>query len=92
LLGICAGPSQSASRSMVVRLAPPDQIGKYFGLFALSGKATSFVAPMTVGILLGVLGDRWAYGAIIAFLVVGLILLTRVREQREQSNSVIVDK
>ena len=92
LLGICAGPSQSASRSMIARLAPPDQIGKYFGLFALSGKATSFLAPMTIGILLGVLGDRWAYGAIIVFLVVGLVLLTGVREQREPGASVLVDE
>ena len=87
LLGICAGPSQSASRSMVARLAPEDQIGKYFGLFALSGKATSFLAPMTIGILLGLLGDRWAYGAIIVFLVVGLALLTLVHEERDGASA-----
>jgi MFS transporter, UMF1 family len=84
-LGIFAGPSQAASRSMIARLAPPNQIGKYFGLFALSGKATSFLAPLLIGISLGTLGDRWAYGVILVFLIVGLILLAGVREERETS-------
>lgn len=84
-LGVFAGPSQAASRSMVARLAPAEQIGKYFGLFALSGKATSFLAPFTIGLLLGIVGDRWAYGAILAFFLVGLILLFGVREEREPS-------
>ena len=83
MLGLCAGPSQSASRSLIARIAPPDQLGKYFGLFALSGKATSFLAPLSVGILLGMVGDRWAYGVILVFLAVGLILLVGVREQAE---------
>jgi UMF1 family MFS transporter len=83
MLGLCAGPSQSASRSLIARIAPPAQLGKYFGLFALSGKATSFLAPLSVGILLGMVGDRWAYGVILVFLAVGLILLAGVREQAE---------
>ena len=80
-LGVFAGPSQAASRSLIARIAPPEEIGKYFGLFALSGKATSFVAPATIGALLGVVGDRWAYGAILVFLALGLVILSGVREE-----------
>jgi UMF1 family MFS transporter len=47
-IGLVAGPLQAASRSNLVRLAPPDAIGQYFGLFALSGKVTSFVGPLLV--------------------------------------------
>ena len=82
-LGIFAGPSQAASRSMIARLAPPDQIGKYFGLFALSGKATSFLAPFLIGVLLAYVGDRWSYGVILLFLFIGMILLAGVREEQE---------
>ncbi|MEM7407934.1 MAG: MFS transporter [Pseudomonadota bacterium] len=82
-LGVFAGPAQASSRSLIARIAPPDEIGKYFGLFALSGKATSFVAPLSVGALLGVVGDRWAYGVILVFLVLGLVLLIGVREESE---------
>lgn len=80
LLGVCAGPAQSASRTLIARLAPPEERGRFFGLFALSGKATSFVAPASIGILLGVVGDRWAYAVILVFIAIGLALLVGVRE------------
>lgn len=83
-LGVFAGPAQASSRSLIARIAPPAELGKYFGLFALSGKATSFIAPLSVGALLAVVGDRWAYGVILVFLVLGLILLVGVREEVEQ--------
>ncbi len=38
-IGLVAGPLQAASRSLLVRIAPPASIGQYFGLFALSGKS-----------------------------------------------------
>ena len=44
-MGIFMGPAQSASRSLLGKLAPQDQIGEMFGLFALSGKVTSFLGP-----------------------------------------------
>ncbi len=82
LLGAFAGPSQSASRTLIARLAPPEDIGKYFGLFALSGKATSFLAPLMIGLLLTRVDERFAYSVILLFLAVGLILLAGVRETR----------
>jgi MFS transporter, UMF1 family len=85
-LGAFAGPSQAASRSLIARIAPAEEVGKYFGLFAMSGKATSFVAPATIGALLGILGDRWAYGAILVFLLLGLVLLIGVHEAPDDQN------
>lgn len=83
LVGICAGPVQSSSRALITKIAPDAQAGKYFGLFALSGKATSFAAPLAIGLLLGIAGDRWAYSSILIFIAVGLALLVGVREERE---------
>jgi UMF1 family MFS transporter len=51
LIGAVAGPLQAASRSLLVRLAPPQRIGQCFGLFALSGKVTSFIGPTLVAVV-----------------------------------------
>lgn len=83
LLGIVAGPAQAASRSMVSRLAPPEQIGKYYGLFALSGKATSWAAPVAIATVTGLTDERLGMLVIPVFIAVGLLLLLRVAEQRD---------
>jgi len=84
LLGVVAGPAQAASRSMVARLAPPEQIGQYFGLFSLSGKVTSFVAPFAIGVVTAATMDaRLGVSVILVFLLLGLILLIPVKEYRD---------
>ena len=49
LIGLAAGPLQAAARTLLVRLAPRGRITQFFGLFALSGKVTSFSGPLLVG-------------------------------------------
>ncbi|MBT6093699.1 MAG: MFS transporter, partial [Rhodospirillaceae bacterium] len=44
-LGLFVGPAQAASRSMMARLAPAQMRTEFFGLYALSGKATAFMGP-----------------------------------------------
>ncbi|WP_417519489.1 MFS transporter [Minwuia sp.] len=84
VLGVVAGPAQAASRSMVARLAPPDQLGQYFGLFSLSGKVTAFLAPFAIArVTAGTESVRAGVSVILIFLVVGLIILATVREQRD---------
>ena len=46
VLGIFVGPTQAASRSLMVHLAPTKFRTEFFGLFSLSGKATAFVGPI----------------------------------------------
>jgi len=46
LVGLGMGPNQSASRTLLARLAEGGRSAEYFGLFALSGKATVWVAPL----------------------------------------------
>ncbi len=50
IVGLFAGPNQSASRSLMGRLTPPDKINEFYGFFAFSGKLTSFLGPMLLGI------------------------------------------
>ncbi|TMV61850.1 MFS transporter, partial [Thioclava sp. BHET1] len=44
LIGACAGSMQAASRTMMVRQANPARMTEAYGLYALSGQATSFIA------------------------------------------------
>jgi MFS transporter, UMF1 family len=80
LIGMAGGPLQAASRSLLIRLAPKDRIAQYFGLFALTGRVTSFVGPLLIGVVTTVTASQKAGMAVLVlFFVVGLALLSRVR-------------
>jgi MFS transporter, UMF1 family len=80
LIGLVAGPLQAASRSLLVRTAPPEAIGQYFGLFALSGKVTSFAGPILVALATQAFGLQQA-GLAVLFVMfgAGLLVLSRMR-------------
>ena len=80
-LGTFIGPAQAASRSLAVRLAPPGEVGKVFGLYALTGRAVSFIGPAVYGwVTEATHSQRAGLAAILTLLMIGLALLTRVRE------------
>ena len=79
LIGLFAGPAQAASRTLMARLAPPKLTTEFFGLYALSGKATAFAAPLAVSAATAALASQRAgLAVLIVFLVVGGGLLIRV--------------
>jgi MFS transporter, UMF1 family len=81
LIGACGGPLQAASRTLLIRMAPKDRIAQYFGLFALTGKVTSFIGPLLIGIITAVTESQKAGMAVLVlFFVAGLALLARVRD------------
>lgn len=49
LVGAAGGALQSSSRTMLVRQVAADRQTEGFGLYALAGKATSFLAPLLIG-------------------------------------------
>lgn len=80
LIGAVAGPLQAASRTLLVRLAPPENIGECFGLFALSGKITSFAAPTTVAIVTALTqSQRAGVAVLVVFFGMGAVLVAGVR-------------
>jgi UMF1 family MFS transporter len=80
LIGAAGGPLQAASRTLLIRLAPRERIAQYFGLFALTGKVTSFVGPLLIGVITEVSESQKAGMAVLVlFFVAGLALLGRVR-------------
>ena len=81
LIGAAGGPLQAASRTLLIRLAPQDRIAQYFGLFALTGKVTSFVGPLLIGLVTAVTESQKAGMAVLVpFFAIGLVLLARVRD------------
>jgi len=81
LIGMAGGPLQAASRTLLIRLAPRDRIAQFFGLFALTGKVTSFIGPLLIGVVTAVTASQKAGMAVlVGFFVVGLALLARVRQ------------
>lgn len=78
-IGIAAGPLQAASRTMLVRLAPKDQLAQFFGLLALSGKLTSFLGPFLVATVTALtLNQKAGVSVLLAFFLIGGLLLLRV--------------
>lgn len=78
LVGTAFGPVQASSRSYLARSVSADEAGRYFGLYALSGRATSFLAPASVATITLATGSaRIGMMALVAFLAVGLLILLR---------------
>ena len=82
LIGAAGGPLQAASRTLLIHMAPKDRVAQYFGLFALTGKVTSFVGPLLIGVITAVTESQKAGMAVlVVFFVAGQALLARVREE-----------
>ena len=81
LIGLVAAPVQAATRSLLARLAPADRMTQYFGLFAFSGKATAFLAPLLIAAITQATGSqRWGVAVTAAFLIGGILLMGPVRD------------
>ena len=82
-LGIFVGPAQAAGRTMMAKLAPPAMETEMFGLYALSGRAVSFVGPLTLAWATESFeSQRAGMATIVLLLALGLVLLCAVREER----------
>lgn len=78
LIGVAFGPVQASARSYMALSVHPDEAGRYFGLYALSGRATSFLAPLSVAVVTSATGSaRLGMMTLAVFLLVGLFLLIR---------------
>ena len=82
LIGAAGGPLQAASRTLLIHMAPKDRVAQYFGLFALTGRVTSFVGPLLIGVITAVTESQKAGMAVlVVFFLAGLMLLRRVKEE-----------
>ena len=77
LLGLMVGPNQSCSRSLMSRLTPKEKQNEFFGFFALTGKATSFLGPLLFGVVTKLHSQQLALWVVIVLLLIGFVLFNR---------------
>ena len=84
-IGASGGGIYSASRSMMVRHTDPSRPTEAFGLFALAGKATAFLAPLLIGTFTYFLNDtRLGFAPIVGLFILGMFLLRWVNPDGDQ--------
>ncbi len=86
VIGAAGGALQSASRTMMVRQGDPERMTEAFGLYALAGKATSFIAPLGVGIVTALTGsEQIGVIPLVVLFLLGLVLLGWVKPDRDRA-------
>jgi UMF1 family MFS transporter len=82
VIGAAGGALQAASRTMLVRQARPGRMTEAFGLYALAGKATAFLAPTLIGAVTA-LSQSQQVGVlpVAALFTLGLVLLVWVKPE-----------
>ena len=76
ILGLFIGPCQSAARVWMAKRVPAEHTASMFGLFAFSGKVTSFIGPLLYGWLVVFTGhERSGMAIVIILLLLGYFLL-----------------
>ena len=90
ICGVCIGGAggavYSASRSMMVRHTHPDRPAEAFGLFALSGKATAFLAPASISLFTILTGNvQLGFLPVIFLFLIGLFLLRWVNKEGDRA-------
>ena len=90
ILGSGLGGVAVTDRLLLLRLAPPAQIGEMFGLYGLAGKASAVIGPLVYGAIIGLLQPslgrdayRIAILSLLVLMVVGFLIVRRVPEGRE---------
>ncbi len=80
LLCVFIGPTQSAARTLMLRLAADGKEGVAFGLYTTAGRAVSFLAPWLFYTFIDVFGtDRAGLVGLCVVLVAGLAAMLAVR-------------
>jgi UMF1 family MFS transporter len=77
LLGTMIGPNQSCSRSFMSQIIPIEKKNEFFGFFALTGKATSFLGPLLFGIITTLHSQQFALLSVVVFFILGYIIFNR---------------
>ncbi|MDO4761033.1 MAG: MFS transporter [Corynebacterium sp.] len=83
ILCLFVGPIQSSSRTFLSRMAPAGHEGQMFGLYATTGRAVSWLAPLAFTAFVWIFGtDRAGILGIGLVLLAGAGVLIFVREPR----------
>lgn len=83
LLCLFIGPTQSSARTLLLRMAAEGMEGVAFGLYTMTGRAVSFLAPWLFSVFVDVFhSDRAGMGGLCTVLLLGLLAMLGVRVPR----------
>jgi UMF1 family MFS transporter len=87
LIGAAGGTLQSSSRTMMVFHTSPDRATEAFGLYALSGKATAFIAPFAIAFATTLSGSQriGISAPLILLFLVGMVIMVWVKPMGERA-------
>lgn len=86
LIGAAGGSLQAASRTMLVQQGDKDRMTEAFGLYALVGKSTAFLAPAAITILTDITQSQHIgiFVPVIVLFLIGFILLQFVHTPQDE--------
>jgi UMF1 family MFS transporter len=83
LVAIFITAAYANSRTMLARIAPPEMMTEFFGIYSLSGTATTWLSAFSVSFFTSAFqSQRAGFASILIFLVVGLVGMLFVKEER----------
>ncbi|WP_337871823.1 MFS transporter [Ignavibacterium sp.] len=85
LAGSAMGSSQSTSRSLMSKLTPPEKKTEFFGFYSFFGKSSAVLGPLVFGyVSYATNSQRLAIFTIGFFFLIGLLILTKVKEPQTE--------
>ena len=87
-LALLVGPTQSAARTLLLRMTGEGKEGVAFGLYTMTGRAAAFLAPWLFFVFVDFFhADRAGLGGVLLVLAAGLIGMLMVRVDRSVASS-----
>lgn len=82
-IGIVLGGTLALSRALFSQLIPPGREGAYFSVYLISERGTAWLGPLLYAAIAQLTGSfRWAILSVMAFFIVGFVLLSLVPVRR----------
>ncbi|GAA1417713.1 MFS transporter [Streptomyces thermospinosisporus] len=82
-IGLVLGGTQALSRSLFSHMVPPGKEAEYFSAYEISDRGMSWLGPLLFGLTYQLTGSyRDAIVSLVAFFVLGFVLLARVPVRR----------
>jgi MFS transporter, UMF1 family len=90
IIGLAMGASQSVGRALVSKFSPTECAGEFLGLWGVMNRLSAILGPLSYGIAnyLTHGNHRLSLLSTLAYFVIGLLLLSRVDENRGKATAV----
>ncbi len=93
LIGLVQGGTQALSRSLFASMIPRHRTSEFFGFYSVSEKVAGIFGPMLFSLMISLTGStRPAVLSLIAFFLIGAVLLMLVDEEKGREEALRVEE